>query len=289
MRLQRGLMSISDFAAYCGSTRQTMQYYDRIGLLQPVKVGDQGYRYYHPLQGHEVRLIHSLQRCGCSLDEVSSILDSPDIDTLKTRMEEKQKVLRQELLRINREQVYLDRVYRFFQWAENLPVYTPTLVHSRKPMYLENVVHTEECGPYTTRYYEMILQYAEYYRQHHAIMVYPYALYVDPQELNGELRFSRVLAFPEDMSSPSENSVTAEPGQYLCLRGYPEYERDTRPEAYEVLHRFLVEHGLRTAAGSFEIPYSIPQGLRRDDHLFSVVLIMRVVPDEKHGVGGDKR
>ena len=71
MKMHKGLMSIGDFAAYSGSTRQAMQYYDHIGLLDPIAVGNQGYRYYHPLQGHEVRLIHSLQECGCSLEETA--------------------------------------------------------------------------------------------------------------------------------------------------------------------------------------------------------------------------
>jgi DNA-binding transcriptional MerR regulator len=39
-------LSISQFAKFCGTTRQTLQYYDKIGLLRPALTGEQGYRYY---------------------------------------------------------------------------------------------------------------------------------------------------------------------------------------------------------------------------------------------------
>lgn len=287
MKLHKGLMSISDFAAYCGTTRQTMQYYDRIGLLHPLQMGSQGYRYYHPLQGHEVRLIRSLQRSGCSLEEVKDILDSTDIDVLQSRIEEKQRALELELERVRREQVYLNRFYRFLNWSVRIPLDTPILARSRNPMHMEDTVQVEECEPYSASYYDMVMEYAEYCREHHTVQVYPYVLYVDREELTKGLRFSRVLAFPEDLSLPTAQSLAVAPGQYLCMRTYPDQQKDTRPEVYDTLRRYMAENGLRAAGGSFEIPFCIPQGLRRDVHRFAVVFILPVVQAED-GAGGEE-
>ena len=101
MKLHHGLLSISDFAAYCGTTRQTLQYYDRIGLLKPIQLGEQGYRYYHPLQSHEVRMIRSFQGSGSSLEEVKEILNFSSLDALDDWVSLKQEDFAQELIRSN--------------------------------------------------------------------------------------------------------------------------------------------------------------------------------------------
>ena len=285
MILHKGLMSISDFAAYCGSTRQTMQYYDRIGLLRPLQTGGQGYRYYHPLQGHEMRLIHSLQRSGCSLEEIKDILNSQDIETLKDRFEEKRAALELEQQRIRREQLYLERFFQFVYWSANLEPNTPALYHFDYFTNLSEVVQVEQCEPFTSNYYDMVLQYAEYCRKNHTVQLYPYALYVDPEELAGGLRFSKVFALTDDTCSGSEHTVTATPGTYLCLRSYPDPRQDIRPGAYETLRRYMDEHGLRSHDGSMEIPFCIPRGLRRGEHHFTVIFILPV--EEETGAGGE--
>ena len=42
--------SISEMAAMFGLTRQTLIYYDRIGLFAPAHVNEEGYRLYEPTQ-----------------------------------------------------------------------------------------------------------------------------------------------------------------------------------------------------------------------------------------------
>lgn len=40
------LYKVAEFARLCGLPKDTVLYYDRIGLLRPAKVGSNGYRYY---------------------------------------------------------------------------------------------------------------------------------------------------------------------------------------------------------------------------------------------------
>lgn len=286
MKTHPGLMSISDFSLYCGTTRQALQYYDRINLLKPFQRGSQGYRYYHSLQGHEVRLIHSLQRSGCSLDEVEDILNSPDIDTLESHILEKQKALELELQKVRREQIFLMRFYRFLNWAGRFPLDTPGIYRSNRPMHLCEVVQVESCAPYTYSYYEMVTQYADYCRGHHSVQVYPYVLYVDPDNLWGDRCFSKVLCFPEDMETPAEHAYIAPSGDYLCLRDHPDQGKDIRPAAYEKLFAYMDAHGLRPSGGSLEIPFCIPRGLRKGPHQFSVVFVLPVTHAEAESVSG---
>ncbi|MCL2427007.1 MAG: MerR family DNA-binding transcriptional regulator [Oscillospiraceae bacterium] len=70
-----GLLSISDFAEFSRTTRDTLLHYDRIGLLSPVLRGDNNYRYYSGNQLPIVNVIRTFQQLGMSLDEIMRLKD----------------------------------------------------------------------------------------------------------------------------------------------------------------------------------------------------------------------
>ena len=289
MKLHEGLLCVSDFAAYCGSTRQTMQYYDRIGLLDPIEVGDQGYRYYHPLQGHEVRLIQSLQECGCSLAEIGDILLTPSVDMMHKRIVAKQELLELELQRIKREQVFLERFGQFLSWVVAHRLDVPELITLKQAYYFREIPFKDPCDLYSEHYYKMLMHYAEYCKANRSsIQQYPYFFYVNSEELRGELRLSKIVCIPEDLSTPSSRPFIAPKGQYLVMRCHPDdrSRQDHRKAVYAILFRYMHEHGLAPRGGSVELPFCIPPGLRRDDYRFEVVFIMPVVPAGEEIEGG---
>jgi DNA-binding transcriptional MerR regulator len=61
-------LTISQFAQICGTTRQTLQYYDKIGLCAPIH-RQAGYRYYDFMQRFDFQLISTLKQSGCTLEE----------------------------------------------------------------------------------------------------------------------------------------------------------------------------------------------------------------------------
>ena len=72
---ESGLLSISDFAEFSRTTRDTLLHYDRIGLLSPVVRGDNNYRYYSISQLAIVNVIRTFQQLGMSLEEINSLRD----------------------------------------------------------------------------------------------------------------------------------------------------------------------------------------------------------------------
>ncbi len=280
MKLPHGLMSISDFAAYCGTTRQTLQYYDRIGLLSPIKVGEQGYRYYHPLQAHEVRMIRSFQGSGSSLDEVRDILHSSSISTLQEWITDRQAALERELQRIKREQIYLSRYREFLEIASNNPLDVPSLFPLSKPLRYHAISFEDPVELYSDHYFDILVRYGEYCKKNDTLQEYPYYFYVSPEEMRGRLRFSKLLCMPEDMDVGDGSSILAPAGQYLMMRSHPDRNRkeDSRRYSYETMFRFMDEHGLKPVGGCVEQPMSVPPGLRTGDYHFTVVFIMPVIP-----------
>jgi len=72
---EAGLFSISDFAKYSRTTRDTLLHYDRIGILSPVSRGDNNYRYYSSTQLAVVNVIRTLQQLGMTLEEIKGLKD----------------------------------------------------------------------------------------------------------------------------------------------------------------------------------------------------------------------
>lgn len=74
------LYKVAEFARLCGLPKDTVLYYDRIGLLRPAKVGSNGYRYYTFDQLFTASLIESLKLSHMTLDEIREFMSAPDVD-----------------------------------------------------------------------------------------------------------------------------------------------------------------------------------------------------------------
>ena len=48
--MQTGMYAISEMASLFNVSRQTLIYYDKIGLFKPAVVNEKGYRFYSPTQ-----------------------------------------------------------------------------------------------------------------------------------------------------------------------------------------------------------------------------------------------
>ena len=68
------LFSISDFARFSRTTRNTLLHYDRIGLLSPASYGKNRYRYYSAGQLVTINVIRTLQALGMSLAEIQEAI-----------------------------------------------------------------------------------------------------------------------------------------------------------------------------------------------------------------------
>lgn len=82
--------SISDFARLMGVSRQTLLYYDRIGLFKPVKILDNGYRVYARSQINIFSMIYMLGEMGVPLKEIRQIVEEISPDTAMAVLQKQQ-------------------------------------------------------------------------------------------------------------------------------------------------------------------------------------------------------
>lgn len=77
------LYSTGEFAKIAGVTLRTIRYYDKIGLLKPTTILDNGYRKYCNNDLITIQKILSLKELGFSLDEIHPLIQDEDKDSFK--------------------------------------------------------------------------------------------------------------------------------------------------------------------------------------------------------------
>lgn len=70
--------TISQLAKAAGVPTTTVRYYERIGLVQPEDRSEGNYRLYSDQSLHKVKFIRAAQSIGFTLDDVKTLLASPD-------------------------------------------------------------------------------------------------------------------------------------------------------------------------------------------------------------------
>lgn len=83
------MYTISEMANIFGVSRQTLIYYDKIGLFGPAEVNEKGYRFYSPTQIPLMRLICMLRDLGVDLDEITRLTSSYDVAEMANKLRER--------------------------------------------------------------------------------------------------------------------------------------------------------------------------------------------------------
>lgn len=72
--------TVKELAALAGITPRTLRWYDRVGLLHPLRTTAAGYRIYGPAQVDRLQSILFYRELGLGLAAIRGLLDAPDYD-----------------------------------------------------------------------------------------------------------------------------------------------------------------------------------------------------------------
>lgn len=98
-----GMYTISEMANIFGVSRQTLIYYDKIGLFGPAEVNEKGYRFYSPTQIPLMRLICMLRDLGVDLDEITRLTSSYDVAEMARKLQERVSELDDQIAELEKE------------------------------------------------------------------------------------------------------------------------------------------------------------------------------------------
>ena len=112
-------MTIAEVSKKYNLTADTLRYYDRIGLLKPVKVDDGNkYRYYSYTQFHYIDRIKYLQHLGLSLEEIRTVLQTGRVDELLVYLETEKVRVQEELAQVRQRVEDIDWYIQYFTYMD---------------------------------------------------------------------------------------------------------------------------------------------------------------------------
>ena len=80
---ERPMMTVNQVSKLTGVSIRTLQYYDTIGLLKPIKYTESGYRLYDDTALERLQQILLFKELEFSLKEIKEIIDAPNFDRAK--------------------------------------------------------------------------------------------------------------------------------------------------------------------------------------------------------------
>lgn len=113
-------LSTGEFARLCKTTKATLFHYEKLGLLKPSHVSDNGYRRYGVEQFFDFDMIAILKETGSSLEEIMQIRDHHDEENLLNLLEEKRHTLRKERERLEIREIALGNILDELKEAHEL-------------------------------------------------------------------------------------------------------------------------------------------------------------------------
>lgn len=128
---------IGETASLMGIITQTLRFYDKIGLVKPIKIDPRtGYRYYAYEQFHFIDRIKYLQSLGMPLDDIKEVMLSKKVERLLPFLDQQKKVLEEEEKKIRHQIEMVDWYKDYFTYMERNED-APCVMHLKERYYLQ--------------------------------------------------------------------------------------------------------------------------------------------------------
>lgn len=254
---EKTLLSTGSFAKLCCVSKDTLFYYDKIGILKPVAVEKNGYRRYAPEQIIVIQLIQFMERFGWSLEDIKVYLQSRSHQQYLQALREIRRRQAEEQTRLEREAALIDSM---LSYAETLPekLPDPALVSYEESRTFFATAYRHNDSSKSMKMAASVSDYVRICNQLLGGVRYPIGRMISRQALQ-EGRFMLVdsLCSPvsaqelERLRVPSRFIRTMPPGKHVRLwyRGDP----TERNSAYPILFQYIRENNMRIAGDGCEL------------------------------------
>lgn len=121
-----------EFAKLGNVTKDTLFHYDKIGILKPEIVKQNGYRYYSAKQFYDLDIINVLKAAGTALKDINGYMSAKNKETFLRILREKYEILEQEKKTIALMQYRLQKAIEVTEFAMTEPLGIPRLISCKE-------------------------------------------------------------------------------------------------------------------------------------------------------------
>lgn len=247
----KNFFSIGELARQQGISRQTLLFYDRIGLFRPAYTDPaNGYRYYSIKQLDELDTICIMKRIGLSLGEIGAYLKSYTLDESLLALRRQQAAIERQISelqlvksRVEQRCAQLEHAAAIRARSDRVTVETLAAQHLlvqavSAPYSLDQVsIATKEC-------------FVRSFREGLPIFYQSGAIVPRERILAGHYTEAAYAFVPIERTEHTAGVITLPAGRCVCTYHRGDYR--SIGSSYERLLRHCAAHGLRICSDSYE-------------------------------------
>ena len=147
MKNNKNNFTTGEFAKICNVNKQTLIYYDKIGLFSPNIKAENGYRYYSIHQYELFSVIELLKELGMSLNAIQEFIKNKSPEYFLTVMQQQKEKITQKKKQLEIMEIMIDTQILLAKQAETIDFSSITLMELKnEKLYLGDVIrnNTEE-------------------------------------------------------------------------------------------------------------------------------------------------
>lgn len=262
---EESLMPIREFSFLTGISRETLRFYDKVGLLSPQTRGENSYRYYSSHQLDLAYLIGDLRALGVGLEEIKRYADQRSPERMLSLFQEQNTHIEGEIERLHALQELMrlrgDMVREALRHSDGDVV---LMVKEREPIFLCPPLSSAGPGP------DLLVSSYDYAAAHGINASFPIGaiLTLGGLESNGP-------AWPSQYYFKVRKSHNAckSAGTYAVF--YRSMETEHQSSFYKPLLAFLQKNSLR-AVGQAYGEYLLDELTRKDGEAFTLRVEVQV-------------
>lgn len=264
----KDLFSIGELSKHQNISRQTLIFYDKIGLFHPAYVDpENGYRYYSSKQLDDLDTICIMKKIGFSLDEIKAHMKSYTLDTSVAALRKQLTIIERRLQEL---QLIKSRVeHRCLQLEQSASVCSSSVsVENVSPQY---ILLQEVSAPYTLEMVSMATKkcFVRSFREQLPIFFQSGAIV--PLERIRQGRYTEASHVFLPIEKCAANGIVELPaGQ--CVTAYHTGDYLSIGKAYERILEYCRAHNLKIISDSYE--FAINDYLSTDNEAEYITKIM---------------
>lgn len=229
-------------------SKQTLRYYDKIGLFSPQYVGNKNkYRYYDVSQCTVLDLILYLKHMGFNLTQIHRQLDMEDTDLALETVRKQIELIQDRIIELTDMKILIETCIgnynRYIQYV-NLPKELRIIKERfprRKIFYYEPVIPGE-----TTEAFQYNLKNLKRLADSRKISIISFnktgLLFPEESIINNKFIATKIILFINDEFESGDNMETVPEGEFLCAY-YENYVEEK--ENRRLLLKYIKENSLR--------------------------------------------
>lgn len=214
-------LSVSQMAEIHKISRQTLIYYDKIGLFKPVHIDNNGYRYYSPYQIPFLREICFLKSIGIKLEDIKNHIENRNLTTAISLLEYHRDLVNKEINNLLATREFIQQRLTIYSDASQCKdeLYKPTIEEfpERKVVFVpfENKINKQELHLTLMKAWNILAK-------HGMLPSKGFGVIIMNDQVEKDTIFDRsgVYASLPLTESNIENTITLPPGKYACMYKY---------------------------------------------------------------------